>query len=89
MMKGLAYFLKSEDVLFQYLQILQKEQGEIVKNEFYQFLGIAFGSIYELQTQLQFLIDLNFISETKIVPLKALLAEIQKMIYSLKTSLKL
>ncbi|QQV04208.1 MULTISPECIES: four helix bundle protein [Chryseobacterium] len=63
--------------------------GRNSKNEFYQFLGIAFGSTYELQTQLQLLIDLNFISETKIVPLKALLAEIQKMIYSLKTSLKL
>lgn len=63
--------------------------GRNNKNEFYQFLGIAFGSTYELQTQLQLLIDLNFISETKIIPLKELLAEIQKMIYSLKTSLKL
>lgn len=63
--------------------------GRNNKNEFYQFLGIAFGSTYELQTKLQLLIDLNFISENKVVPLKALLAEIQKMIYSLKTSLKL
>jgi len=63
--------------------------GRNNKNEFYQFLGIAFGSTYELQTQLQLLIELDFISETKIVPLKQLLAEIQKMIYSLKTSLKL
>lgn len=63
--------------------------GRNNKNEFYQFLGIAFGSIYELQTQLQLLIDLNFISEAKIIPLKELLTEIQKMIYSLKTSLKL
>jgi four helix bundle protein len=63
--------------------------GRNNKNEFYQFLGIAFGSTYELQTQLQLLIDLNFISETKIAPLKELLAEIQKMIYSLKASLKL
>lgn len=62
--------------------------GRNSKNEFYQFLGIAFGSTYELQTQLQLLIDLNFISEVKILPLKALLAEIQKMIYSLKTVLK-
>ncbi|MEG2079074.1 four helix bundle protein [Chryseobacterium sp.] len=50
---------------------------------------MAFGSTHELQTQLQLLIDLNFISETKILPLKELLTEIQKMIYSLKTSLKL
>ncbi|MGN7864034.1 four helix bundle protein [Chryseobacterium sp.] len=63
--------------------------GRNNKNEFYQFLGIAFGSTYELQTQLQLLIDLNFISDLKITPLKELLAEIQKMIYSLKTSLKL
>lgn len=63
--------------------------GRNNKNEFYQFLGIAFGSTYELQTQLQLLIDLNFISEMKIAPLKELLAEIQKMIYSLKASLKL
>ena len=42
-----------------------------------------------LQTQLQLLIHLNFIPETKIVPLKELLAEIQKMIYSLNASLKL
>ncbi|PIF45798.1 four helix bundle protein [Chryseobacterium sp. 52] len=62
--------------------------GRNNKNEFYQFLGIAFGSTYELQTQL-LLIDLNFISEAKIAPLKELLTEIQKMIYSLKESLKL
>ncbi|RXM38895.1 four helix bundle protein [Chryseobacterium sp. CH21] len=63
--------------------------GRNNKNEFYQFLGIVFGSTYELQTQLQLLIDLSFISEIKIAPLKELLAEIQKMIYSLKASLKL
>lgn len=63
--------------------------GRNNKKEFYQFLGIAFGSTYELQTQLQLLIDLNFISETKIAPSKELLAEIQKMIYALKESLKL
>ncbi|KMQ65089.1 30S ribosomal protein S23 [Chryseobacterium angstadtii] len=63
--------------------------GRNNKNEFYQFLGIAFGSTYELQTQLQLLVDLDFISEVKIAPLKELLTEIQKMIYSLKGSLKL
>lgn len=63
--------------------------GRNNKNEFYQFLGIAFGSTYELQTQLQLLHDLGFIEETKVAPSKELLIEIQKMIYSLKTSLKL
>ncbi|WP_343608536.1 four helix bundle protein [Chryseobacterium oranimense] len=63
--------------------------GRNNKKEFYQFLGIAFGSTYELQTQLQLLVDLNFISDAKIAPIKELLTEIQKMIYSLKESLKL
>lgn len=52
--------------------------GRNNKKEFYQFLGIAFGSTYELQTQLQLIIDLNFISETKIVPLKQLLLKYRK-----------
>ena len=52
--------------------------GRNNKNEFYQFLGIALGSTYELQTQLQLLIDLNFISETKIAPLKQLLLKYRK-----------
>nr|WP_228394774.1 four helix bundle protein [Chryseobacterium arthrosphaerae] len=52
--------------------------GRNNKNEFCQFLGMAFGSTYELQAQLQLLIDLNFISESKTAPIKELLAEIQK-----------
>lgn len=52
--------------------------GRNNKKEFYQFLGIALGSTYELQTQLQLIIDLNFISETKIAPLKQLLLKYRK-----------
>lgn len=52
--------------------------GRNNKKEFYQFLGIEFGYTYELQTQLQLLIDLNFISETKIAPLKQLLLKYRK-----------
>lgn len=63
--------------------------GRNNKNEFYQFLGIAFGSTYEMQTQLQLTIDLEFISENESMIIKENLIEIQKMIYSLKTSLKL
>lgn len=63
--------------------------GRNNKNEFYQFLGIAFGSTYEMQTQLQLTIDLGFISENESMIIKENLIEIQKMIYSLKTSLKL
>ncbi|MBM7419998.1 hypothetical protein M2254_001520 [Chryseobacterium sp. BIGb0186] len=44
MKKGLAYFLKSEDVQFQHLPNIAEGAGRNNKNEFYQFLGIAFGS---------------------------------------------
>ncbi|MBA5246024.1 four helix bundle protein [Marnyiella aurantia] len=55
--------------------------------EFYQFLGIANGSSYELETQLLLLVELNFKSEIEIQPLLNVLMEIQKMIYKFKTSL--
>lgn len=55
--------------------------------EFNQFLGIANGSSYELETQLILLVDLNFRSEEEIQPLLNVLAEIQKMIYKFKTNL--
>lgn len=55
--------------------------------EFYQFLGIASGSCYELETQLILLVELNFEKETEIAPLLNNLNEIQKMIYKFKTNL--
>ncbi|KFF23513.1 four helix bundle protein [Chryseobacterium vrystaatense] len=55
--------------------------------EFYQFLGIATGSCYELETQLILLVELNFQNETDITPLLNNLNEIQKMIYKFKTNL--
>ena len=55
--------------------------------EFIQFLGIASGSAYELETELILLFELNFKQEIEITPLTNELAEIQKMIYSFKTKL--
>ncbi|MBL1221218.1 four helix bundle protein [Chryseobacterium sp. L7] len=55
--------------------------------EFYQFLGIASGSCYELETQLILLVELNFEKQTVIAPLLNNLNEIQKMIYRFKTNL--
>lgn len=57
-------------------------------NEFIQFLGIASGSAYELETQLILLVELNFKTENEITPLITELSEIQKMIYSFKLKLK-
>lgn len=55
--------------------------------EFYQFLGIAQGSCYELETQLILLIELNFIEDSKVSLILDNLTEIQKMIYKFKTNL--
>lgn len=55
--------------------------------EFIQFLGIASGSAYELETQLILLVELNFKDENEISPLIIELSEIQKMIYSFKLKL--
>lgn len=55
--------------------------------EFNQFLGVANGSSYELETQLLLLVELNFKCEEEIQPLLNVLMEIQKMIYKFKTNL--
>lgn len=55
--------------------------------EFNQFLGVANGSSYELETQLLLLVELNFKCEEDIQPLLNVLMEIQKMIYKFKTNL--
>lgn len=55
--------------------------------EFIQFLGIASGSSYELETQLILLFELKFKDEKIISPLIKEVSEIQKMIYSFKLKL--
>ena len=52
--------------------------------QFNQFLNIAFGSSYELQTQLIISERLNFISKEVNEPILRKLDEIQKMIYVFK-----
>ena len=52
--------------------------------QFNQFLNIAFGSSYELQTQLIISERLNFISKEVNEPILSKLDEIQKMIYLFK-----
>ena len=58
--------------------------GRDTTPQFSQFLNIAFGSSYELQTQLIISERLNFISKEVNEPILNKLDEIQKMIYVFK-----
>ncbi len=55
--------------------------GRNSNKEFKYFLSIANGSVYELQTQLILLIDLNIITKEKVQPIIEICIEIQKMNY--------
>jgi four helix bundle protein len=61
--------------------------GRNTKGEFRQFLGIATGSSYELQTQLIISGRLNLIDQKTVEPLLNEIEEIQKMNYKLQLSL--
>ena len=57
--------------------------GRNTKGEFANFLGIANGSLYELQTQLLLASRLGFVSEDSINEILKSVTEIQKMNYKL------
>ncbi|WP_017731032.1 four helix bundle protein [Nafulsella turpanensis] len=61
--------------------------GRNSKGEFKQFLGIAYGSAYELETQFFISRNLAFITEEEINQVVNKIETIQKMIYKLKSSL--
>ena len=61
--------------------------GRITVGEFRQFLGIARGSNYELQTQLELASVLKFAGAEKFAPSLDLSQEVGKMIYALIESL--
>jgi four helix bundle protein len=62
--------------------------GRNSNGEFKQFLGIAYGSAYELETQLFISRNLAFISDKEINQVVDKLETIQKMIYKLKGNIK-
>ena len=62
--------------------------GRNSSKEFQQFLAIANGSSYELQTQLIITLNLNLITKEVFDPLQKQIEEIQKMNYRLQESLK-
>jgi len=62
--------------------------GRNTKGEFIQFLGIANGSVYELQTQIELAYRLTFLNKEIKDGLVAEIEEIEKMLYNLIKSLK-
>lgn len=62
--------------------------GRNNKKEFRQFLGIAQGSCYELESQTFLSNKLEFISDEKLEEIGAIINEVNKMIHGLKKSLE-
>ncbi len=62
--------------------------GRNTKGEFSQFLGIANGSLYELQTQLLLASNLKIVSKEETEEIIKNVIEIQRMNYALIKSLK-
>jgi four helix bundle protein len=62
--------------------------GRNTKGEFRQFLGIANGSSYELQTQIVIANKLKFINDKSAEDILNKIDEIQKMNYKLQKSLE-
>lgn len=61
--------------------------GRNTKGEFIQFIGIATGSIYELETQLIIAKDLGYLTEEGFHDIESLLHEVSKMLYSFRQHL--
>ena len=62
--------------------------GRNTDGEFINFLGIANGSSFELETQLMIALDLGYISDSESVALQQDLVEIQKMLFTFISKLK-
>ena len=67
---------------------IAKGQGRLTTGEFRQFLGVARGSNFELQTQLEIPRALEFENSKPIGEAEGLSHEVGKMIYALLESLK-
>lgn len=67
---------------------IAEANGRNSEGERRQFLGIAQGSSYELETELIILVELKLINENKISEAIVLLDEIQKMLAALIRNLK-
>lgn len=62
--------------------------GRHSTKDYIRFLQIASGSLYELQTQLEICLNLNYLTQTKFDSVAAKSMEIEKMLSSLIAKLK-
>ena len=63
-------------------------RGRLYHKEFFQFLSISRGSLYEIETQLEICERLNYIDKTKTEKARSLIVEISKMLNALAVSLE-
>jgi four helix bundle protein len=63
--------------------------GRNTKKDFNNFLGISYGSICELETQLIIAKNVGFLEGNKLEVMQRDINELQKMIWAFKRSLKL
>lgn len=62
-------------------------QGRWTTGEFIQFLGVANGSLREIETQLHVAVRLKFVTQAQTDSAFALAAEVGRLIYGLRNSL--
>lgn len=62
-------------------------QGRWTTGEFIQFLGVANGSLREIETQLHVAVRLRFVTPTDVEAAFGLAAEVGRLIYGLRNSL--
>lgn len=62
--------------------------GRNNKGEFYQFIGIAMGSLSEVESLLVLTVKLNYIKEKESELIETRIFKIQNMLYKLKMSIK-
>lgn len=59
--------------------------GRGTNKDFCRFLDIAYGSSFELETQMLLCVDLAYISENILIDIESQIKEIQRMLYALKS----
>ncbi|WP_262904997.1 four helix bundle protein [Hymenobacter pini] len=69
------------------LPIIAEGAGRNSKPEFRQFLAIANGSAYELETQFLLAASFGYVSEENLNTISSQLTELQKMLFGLQKSL--